>query len=281
MSKLLYSGFYRLRKNKALAICLAVSILYTLVVYITQYQNMIQEGTDYPLEPLFFNFLSLTGILVSVFASLFVGTEYSDGTIRNKLISGLPRREIYLSNFVLCTLAATVIVLASYAIGCAVGIPLFGTFEMPLPALLIRCLIGLLSTLAYISVFNMIAMLSSSKTASAVLCILLSFGILFIAAQFFNSLSQPEYIQQLAVGSNAGYVNTEEAVLETVRNPHYLTGTIREVYQNFLDFLPAGQMMQLINQNSLHTVRLILYSLAIICGTNLAGVYFFCRKDIK
>ena len=41
--------------------------------------------------------------------------------------------------------------------------------------------------------------------------------------------------------------------METVKNPAYLTGISRTVYQNILDFLPAGQAVQIFNQGVLES----------------------------
>ena len=72
-----------------------------------------------------------------------------------------------------------------------------------------------------------------------------------------------------------------ETVMETVKNPAYLTGISRTVYQNILDFLPAGQAVQIFNQGVLNLGKMMGYSILIIFGTSLAGLYLFNRKDIK
>jgi hypothetical protein len=90
----------------------------------------------------------------------------------------------------------------------------------------------------------------------------------------FSKLSQPEMITQAVI------VN-RETVMETVKNPAYLTGISRTVYQNILDFLPAGQAVQIFNQGVLNLGRMMGYSILIIFGTSLAGLYLFNRKDIK
>ncbi|MFR3099001.1 MAG: hypothetical protein ACLTNW_18520 [Mediterraneibacter gnavus] len=55
--------------------------------------------------------------------------------------------------------------------------------------------------------------------------------------------------------------------METVKNPAYLTGISRTVYQNILDFLPAGQAVQIFNQGVLNLGRMMRYSILIIFGT--------------
>ena len=103
---------------------------------------------------------------MSVFVSLYVGTDYHDGTLRNKLISGLSRNSIYLSNLCISYLIGILSVLFAYLVGAAAGNSLFGMFEMPAKQMILTGIVGILLNLAYISIFNMISMLSSSKTLS-------------------------------------------------------------------------------------------------------------------
>ncbi len=69
--------------------------------------------------------------------------------------------------------------------------------------------------------------------------------------------------------------------LETVKNPHYVSGLRREIYQFFLDFLPSGQVMQIGSRTALHPYLMGVYSMIIIVVSNLAGMFFFEKKDIK
>ena len=45
-----------------------------------------------------FTFAFLSPILLSLLAALFIGSEYSDGTMRNKCVAGHRRGSIYLAN---------------------------------------------------------------------------------------------------------------------------------------------------------------------------------------
>lgn len=274
MSRLLHAGVYRLRKSKVLYGCMAGIGLYCIFVYVSQYLNMKKYDTNFVLDPLFFNFLTFIGIAIAVVVSLYVSTEYHDGTIRNKLVGGLARENVYLANFVISTISGLCIIGFGYMLGVVVGIPLFGSFEMPLSYLVKILLVSGLAAVAYVSIFNMISMLCANKASSAVFCILFAFGMMFLAIMMISKLSQPEVIEQLVMVD-------QEMVTETVKNPAYLVGTAREIYQNLLEFLPAGQMFQVINQGEIHPVRMAAYSSLIIAGTNVIGIYAFKKKDIK
>lgn len=59
--------------------------------------DMKQSGYPTALDDRFFAYSFFIGILSAIFCSLFTGTEYSDGTIRNKIVVGHSRISIYLS----------------------------------------------------------------------------------------------------------------------------------------------------------------------------------------
>ena len=144
MTRLLHAGFYRLKRNKVFGGCLLVIMIYNLFILLSQYHSMVEDGYEYTLDPLYFNFLALIGILISLLVSLFIGTDYHDGTFRNKLICGLSRTSVYLSNFILMAVCGIILLLAGYALGLALGIPLFGPFEMPPAGVFTLSLISIL-----------------------------------------------------------------------------------------------------------------------------------------
>lgn len=274
MNKLLHSGFYRFWKNKIYGSCLAGILLYCVFAQILQYMNKVKYGYEFTVDPLIFNFLPLTGVVFSVFVSLFVGTEYSDGTIRNKLVVGMPRTQIYISNLIIGITGGSIIIVSAYALCMALGIPLFGTPEMKIPQMALFMLLGICHGIAFISLYNMIAMINSSKTNGAVICILTAFALVFAAILIFSKLSQPEVFEHLVIKGG-------ESILETMKNPNYLTGMKRVIYQNILDLLPSGQAMQMVNQSVTNPIRLLLYSVLVTIVTNVVGIRVFRRKDIK
>lgn len=274
MSRLLYAGLYRLKKSKVYWISFAVILGYGAFIYILQYYNMQKYHLEMELEAAFFQPLMLMGIVMAVVVSLSVGTEYSDGTIRNKLMIGMSRTEIYLSNFVLQIMSAASIVLCSYLLGCILGIPLLGTPNISMGMMVKSCLVGILFCIAYVSIFNMISMNTSSKANAAVCCILLAVGMMLVSSYFLSCLSQPEYVEQ-AVMKNG------QVAIETVKNHYYLTGLKREIYQHVSEVFPSGQAMYTSGMQMLNPIRMMSYSVIVTVVTTICGMGMFQKKDIK
>ena len=88
MVKLLHTGFRRLRKNKLFWILTAFSIGLALFVVYTQYRSMKNYGDTIEAEQLMLNYATVIGVVIAIFTSLFLGVEYSDGAIRNKISVG-------------------------------------------------------------------------------------------------------------------------------------------------------------------------------------------------
>ena len=274
MSRLIHTEFWRLRKNLLYFLCFLFLVGYAVLVHVSEYQNMRSYGYQSSLESCFFASLPVVGFVFAVFVSLFVGTQYADGAIRNRLIIGLGRRDIYLSSFFVNAVAVCALTVATYLVGFLLGVPLFGEPQIPWSNLFLSMASGLFMSVSFASIFHMIAMVNSNKTNSAVFCILLSFLLFFFCMFFYQGLMQPKMIDQMVMQNG-------ENILETVKNPAYLTGFKRTLYQTILDILPPGQAIQVCETGIAHIWRMIGYSALTTVITTGVGMALFQKKDIK
>lgn len=292
MRNLLRANFSRLFKSKIFY--LAVLVMAGLAACATwnQWDEMRKYGSVASVDYALFLSQVLFGIVAAIFVSLFVGVEYSDGTIRNKLMVGRKRTDIYLANFITCMAALAIVYAASTAVALGMSTLLLEPSVVPAKHLWIAFGMGLFTVLAYAAIYNFFAMLLSNKTYTAIASILLAFGLMICAAYVQNRLDQPEFYQQLAPGIVTGADEdvtmavmedgtVAEMKLETVPNPLYLSGAERERFQFFLDVNPYGQTTELAMLNIPHPGRIILLDLGIVLIFGLGGVTLFRRKDIK
>ena len=278
MRNLLSANVLRLRKNILFWGTLALSFGFGVWVAVVQVMEQMKYG-GFEDSPAFARYTSVIGLVIAVFVSLFFGTEYSDGTIRNKLITGQSRVSIYLANLIVAA-ACSLLFEIAYLIACfAVGTPFMSSgllrFLEVKPMVFWLTLAGtLVLTLAYSALFLLITMNCARKTISAVSCILLAF-LLLIAGLYLNGrLEAPEYI------SDYMFINGDIVQSEPEPNPQYLRGAEREVYQFLYDFTPGGQTVQYsMAEGNLHLMPV--YSLIILIVSTGAGAALFRRKDLK
>lgn len=274
MRKILHSNFIRLRNTLSFGLSLAFFLLWNGIMLFSSYDVMVKHESNIPLDSLIFTFLLIIGIVMSVLISLFIGTEYSDGTIRNKIIIGRSRNSIYAANLITCTLMGLLLCLWGLAVNLAIGIPLFGMPQMSANTFWLLILDSLLAAVSYASIFNLVSMLCSNKAHSVMICILTSFIMLFITSYLYSGLSQPEIWEGLSITDG-------ESSIEMMTNPNYISGIKREIYQFFIDFLPTGQCAQIASLEVLHPVRMAVYSLIIIIASNIFGIFCFRKKGLK
>ena len=210
----------------------------------------------------------------SVFAGLFLGTEYQDGTLRNKVTVGHTRGEIYLSFLAVC-LCAGLGILLGWALGVAVGALKYGWFLAPGRQLLLNFGIMALLTMAEDGILTLLCMLSSNKAVTAVAAILLMLGLIVLSSGFYNSLCEPEFASAAMVTENGVEVG------EPQPNPDYISGFQRKVYQFAVEALPTGQAILLANREMERPALSACASAAILVLTAAAGVSAFKRKDLK
>jgi len=270
MIKLLRANFARLWKNKLFwgetAFMLGLGAFLAVGPYIDGSQA--NFGDNMMFYILFICFCS------AIFCSMFLGTEYSDGTIRNKLIVGHFRSSIYLSNLITGFAAAMLMVALFLLSYCTLGSLLLEPLIIKINHLVLCVLISIFTVAAYVSIFNMLSMMITKKSSSAVTCFVLLLGLLLWAVFIQASLSAPEYVPSYELIDDA-------LVLTEKLNPRYLQPAARKVYQFLFDVLPSGQSLQLSTYNIVHPYLLMLYSAVVCAVSTLFGIFAFKKKNLK
>lgn len=294
MNKLLTANFIRLKKSKLFWIITVFNIVMSCVSIANTYdynQSLIEyhEGmTDSAFVPttalhLLYNFTPLIGLISAFMLAFFIGTEYHDNTMRNKLICGQSRVKVYLANLLICFLITTLFWLLPILMVLMVGIPLLGMPKLTTAALaqlLVFAVIGLLICAVYASLFTLISMLIHNRSYALICGVVLAIVLLFAGSFCESRLSEPEYYTDYSLIFTED--GTQQVVLsEPVKNPMYLGENARRLVTFLYDFLPGGQTIQIANLNVANEPLLILYSIGIAGVSTFVGVYFFKKKDLK
>ena len=272
MNRLLMANFARLKKDKVFWIGMAFMFAAGIFGIVQTHLNDPKATPD----QLVFIYPVLIGIVMAAFCSLYIGTEYSDGTIRNKLMVGHRRPYIYLANFITCSLAGMVMCLVYIVAVTAVGIPILGNLTMKPKGIMILFLVSLMMVIACAALFSLFCMLNQNKAVAAVVCILFIVALLFVTALINSKLDAPQYYDNYMFTDSSG-----SAAAGRELNPQYLSGTKRAIYQFFLDFLPTGQGIEISSHSTPHLWLMPLYSLFITLGATVSGVLCFRKKDLK
>lgn len=279
MNKLLSAGFARLKKDKFFWVCvglMAAAAWYT--VFTVCLNRKEYDGYNVGLDAILFGHVFCMGILTAAFSGLFIGTEYSGGTIRNKLVIGHNRRDIYLSSLIISITAGLIICLSYILAAMIPGLILLGFSEGVMGEMLQVFFLILLMTAAFSAVFTMLSMLNQNKALNCVIVLIGVFVMLMFSAYIFQSLDSPEMWEEYVyMDKETGEIVTEPAE----PNPFYVSGTKREVYEFLMQFLPTGQSFLIMTGDLSHGKEMAAYSVLIIIGSSAAGLYCFRRKDIK
>ncbi len=275
MSKLLSANFMRLKKDKFFWIGMAFMLAAGIFAPIKRYMDMKQTGFGNNIDIGFFGCALMIGIIMAVFCSLFIGTEHSDGTIRNKIIVGQKRSAMYLSNFITCSIVGLLMYAIYFLPYLCIGIPLLGSFASGTKMILLMGLTVFLLAIVFSSIFTLISMLCHNKAIVTVICILLAFAFLLTGIILHAMLDAPKTHSTYTMDEN------NDLVHEEVPNPKYLDGTKREMIQTLYDINPGGQAIQGELMEAVNIERLPVYSMLIIVITTGLGVIFFKKKDLK
>ena len=286
MYKLLKANFFRLVKNKIFWGIVIITILiasFILFNTILNHQGETKEGIDNILVM----YIHFIGIFIAIFTSLFVGTEYSDGALRNKIVIGHSRKHIYFANMITSIVVGICIELIYMLVITIVGIPTLGTLQMTTEKFLFIMLDIVFIIIAYASIFTCITLLCSDITVSTVACIILVLVMLVVSMALSSTANATKYYESYSQNENGEIEVYQEP------NPDYPGDFKKNVAKTILYCIPTGQASQIASQVNKQPFRMIdymsdtelktafLYSLGMtVCITGI-GMYCFKRKDLK
>lgn len=276
MRKLIRANCFRLFKDKVFIIFNILMLLIGLFIPLIHYIDNVKNDAMWTIDSTCFLYAFIVPVLLSIMISLFIGCEYSDGTIRNKIIYGHKRYSIYLSNFIVCSLGGFVLSISYLISHTAFGMILLGSFKTSLTTLIFYVIVSFVVILAYVSLFTIISMLLFNKSYSIASSLLLAFALLFIGVRITSALNEPEYYSGYSYSKDGETIEDDE-----LKNPYYLSGTKREIYEFLLDFIPGGQTLQIANMSADNLILIVLYDGIIIFSFIGSGILLFQKKDLK
>lgn len=201
------------------------------------------------LERVLLLFMSVYGAMAAIFVSLFLGEEYADGTLRNKLIIGSRRTQIYLSQTVAAAFGCASMYLAAFVTALCLGAPLFELRVSVAHEALTVC-IGLFVGMYYAALYTLVTTLLGSRSAAVAANMMLSVLLLIAAVS----------ISEMLIGSSAASDGGWRIVLES---------------------FPTGQAV-LVNEASIDApVRMILFNALGAALCTALGAKLFLHADVR
>lgn len=274
MLKLLRADFAVLFKNRLFYICLVGMFAFGAFIgavqvndYFAGYSHAVQDGYPVGLLTVFF--------VIAAFVPWFVGTDYSDGTLRNKIVCGHSRSAIYAAHFT-ASLGGVLLLFAAFLLPYfALEVPFFGAKAYFFREAWIAYARSLAMIVALVALYTMIAMLCRSKAAGATASLIISVLLFGAGLYTYAMLSAPEVF----TGTSLTAAGTVEAYSRP--NPNYPRGVFRSVLTFFDRFLPGGQIYTIFDaQGAEFGIRMGYCGLFILL-TTAVGLICFRRENLK
>lgn len=281
MNRLIAANFARLWRNRVFYLMELFMAGYCALFYRDVYLTVRVNHEAYGNWNLgFFGMILPAGVVLAVFVSFYIGAEYSSGAIRNKIATGHLRVHIYLANLLVCYTAAVIAFATYFVMAFVLGSLLVGkeaAAGISSPGWGIAMSLCIL--LAYTAVWVMIAMSDMNMARVGAVTLLCSMLFLAMGITAVQSLEMSEYTVRLETVKDAS--GEEKTVERTVYNTRYLTGAKRKAYECAKLLLPSAQCMDVMNTDTEYAAKqpLCLLGETIVC--TCAGIWIFCRKDIK
>lgn len=263
MIKLLNSNFYRLKKSMSFWVMLIIMGFLGMFIY-NNYNPIDCGNCDYNrIGEVFFVFPGFVFILLPIFTSLFLGTEYSDGGIKNKVIKGHTRTNIYLSNLLTSIIVTFIYSIIFIIFANIMGLIWGNHIAISPSAFIIILLNSIMLNIFTASLFTFISMSISNKTSQSII----AFATIVWSVMISSDL---------------------------LAKVHRNLEPLKSIYQFFVNLIPYGQATQIIDLCNVQDGKILelidltksdqtlwIYSLCLIIIINFYGIMIINKKELN
>ena len=265
MRNLLHANLRRLVRSKAFLIALLAELAYAALAVLSCWDHC-AIGDQYTLEYVLtagyvqLSYLPIPTLILAPLLSLYLGADYGNSTLRNKLIVGHTRTEVYLADLAACMVTSVALDVVYLVLSSALCVKpileISGRLLRFSPGKVFLWVAVLL--LARAAVVKLVVTVLGNRTAASIVVLLLVVAAALISTTGIDEVS---YLSRnLMVDGNA----------DRMAN-----------WQLALDILPTGQYYQVSRLDTPNLWRMPLLSLAAIAASTGAGLLFFRGKDLK
>lgn len=270
MITLFHSLFYRLKKDKLLFALAVACILFPIVFIIRNYFMEVSIDALFQIQMCFIS------IFFTLIVNSYIGVEYSDGTIRNKIIIGKKRYKIYLSNWLFLILLGLGMYLLYLLTIVCIGIPILGASSVDIQTIFLWIIVQVITIIAFISIFTFISFLCSNHVVAIIINMLISFGLIILIIFLATRLSTPEYIEVYQWNTITGQMEYMK-----VLNPQYPSPFEHSILLSSLYILPSSFSFAILFGIPMQIgITILVLIIVVILFTGL-GIFFFSKKDLK
>ena len=276
MFKLLNADLARLKKDKGFLLVLLGTLIVVIASVVPAPWNSMSfdSGKTY-VDDVLFQLIPYLPFLCTLVSGLFLGAEFEENAIRNKLIVGHARAEVYFSAY-LTTAVASLALLAVLLLGAGVsGWLCFRDFRMEPERLAYLSLCCVLDTLVFSAICVGFVMNISRKPT--IFLTLFFLAMLYSTSYFGARLNEAELTYDGVTITLDGGVQFGDLI----PNPAYVAGRTRKVFELLYDLLPTGQTIQLNNGEFDRVFRWAPLSAGMLAVSTVVGYLPFRKRNLR
>lgn len=294
MNKLLRADFARLFRKKVFWVEAVLIALLAAFDTVTYYLDSVKYDYFAAGEEILFSGGTYVALLIVILIPSFIGTEYADKTIRNKLIVGHGKDKVFISNMITMLFAGALLMSIWNVVSgvlCAIILGFEKTWTINALYLFEEYIVILTLSALIVAV----AMFISSKTASSVIALCAFIVLMIYSISISMRLSAEENITVYYTEEGAD-VDLDEAYFDetslaaiksklienTVPNPNYVVeGPYRTYLSVAKNVLVSSQLLDLSGVYEVETIWYVVFDNVMILLLTIGGALIYRRKEIS